>query len=344
MDYSRLSDYDYHLPEEYIAQRPLEQRDKSRMMVLHRESGSIEHSVFEQIPSYLEESDLLVLNDTRVIPARLLGTIDGKSTPAELLLLHKLSTGQWVAMVKPGKKLKPGVKVVFDQGAEALIVDYEGEGLRVVSFNSPQPIEQLLPGIGKVPLPPYITRELDDPDQYQTIYATRDGSAAAPTAGLHFTDDILAALREKGVRIAYITLHIGPGTFQPVKAEDIREHVMHQEYYRIENEAARLLNEAKAGGKRIIAIGTTVTRVLETAVSDKGTFKGNQEGWTGLFIYPGYKFRFVNAMLTNFHLPRSTLLMLVSALAGRDNIMAAYREAVEKKYRFFSFGDCMLII
>ncbi len=344
MDYSRLSDYDYHLPEEYIAQRPLERRDKSRMMVLNRENGNIEHSVFEQLPSYLEEGDLLVLNDTKVIPARLLGKIDGKSTPAELLLLHKLSTGQWVAMVKPGKKLKPGVKIVFEQGAEAFIDDYEAEGLRVVSFKSAQPIEKLLPGIGKVPLPPYINTELASPEQYQTIYASRDGSAAAPTAGLHFTAEIFTALREKGVRIAYITLHIGPGTFQPVKTEDIREHLMHQEYYRIETEAACLLNKAKEEGKRVIAIGTTVTRVLETAVNNKGVFKGDQEGWTGLYIYPGYQFRFVNAMLTNFHLPRSTLLMLVSALAGRDNIMAAYREAIEEKYRFFSFGDCMLII
>lgn len=344
MEYSRLDDYDFHLPNELIAQRPLEQRDKSRMMVLNREDGSVEHSVFENFPSYLEKGDLVVLNNTKVIPARLEGKIEGKSVSAELLLLHKISSGHWVAMVRPGKKLKPGTKVVFGQGVEALIEDYAREGLRVVSFKSPQPIEKILPGLGKVPLPPYIETELDNPDLYQTIYAEKEGSAAAPTAGFHFTDRVFTALREKGVRVAYITLHIGPGTFQPVKAEDIRDHVMHFEHYRIEPVTARLLNMTRYEGKKVIAVGTTVTRVLETAVDDKGKFKGREEGWTGLYIYPGYRFRFVDAMLTNFHLPRSTLLMLVSALAGRDNIMAAYREAVDKGYRFYSFGDCMLII
>ncbi len=344
MDYSKTSDYDYHLPVELIAQKPLQQRDKSRMMVLNRDDGSIEHKVFDQIPSYLDEGDLVVLNNTKVIPARLIGKIDGKTSSAELLLLNKLSTGQWVAMVKPGKKLKPGTKVVFDHGVEAYIADNVKEGLRLVSFNSPKPIEKLLPLLGKVPLPPYINTELDNPEQYQTIYASRDGSAAAPTAGLHFTAEVLAALREKGVRIAYITLHIGPGTFQPVKTEDICNHIMHFEYYRIETITARLLNMAKIDGKRVLAVGTTVTRVLETAVNDKGKFKGRHEGWTNLYIYPGYQFRYVDAMLTNFHLPKSTLLMLVSALAGRDKIMAAYREAIENNYRFFSFGDCMLII
>lgn len=344
MEYSRLDDYDFHLPNELIAQRPLEQRDKSRMMVLNREDGSVEHSVFENFPSYLEKGDLVVLNNTKVIPARLEGKIEGKSTSAELLLLHKISSGHWVAMVRPGKKLKPGTKIVFGQGVEALIEDYAREGLRVVSFKSPQPIEKILPGLGKVPLPPYIETELDNPDLYQTIYAEKEGSAAAPTAGFHFTDRVFTALREKGVRVAYITLHIGPGTFQPVKAEDIRDHVMHFEHYRIEPVTARLLNMTRYEGKKVIAVGTTVTRVLETAVDDKGRFKGREEGWTGLYIYPGYRFRFVDAMLTNFHLPRSTLLMLVSALAGRDNIMVAYREAVDKGYRFYSFGDCMLII
>ncbi len=343
MEYNRLSDYDYHLPEGFIAQEPLEQRDKSRMLVLDRGDGSIEHSMFNQLPAYLEAGDLIVLNNTKVMPARLIGKIDGKTTAAELLLLHKLITGHWAAMVKPGKKLKPGTKVIFDHGVEAVIEDYAREGLRVVSFNSPEPIEKLLPSLGKVPLPPYIERELADPGQYQTVYAEKDGSAAAPTAGLHFTDHVFSSLRKKGVRVAYITLHIGPGTFQPVKTEDIRDHVMHFEHYSIETKTARMLNLAKSEGKRVIAVGTTVTRVLETAVDDNGLFKGREEGWTGLYIYPGYQFRFVDAMLTNFHLPKSTLLMLVSALAGRDNILAAYREAVEKKYRFFSFGDCMLI-
>ncbi len=343
MDYSKLSAYDYDLPGEFIAQKPLEQRDKSRMMVLNRMDGSIEHKIFDQIPSYLEEGDLVVLNNTKVMPARLLGKIEGKTAAAELLLLYKLSTGQWAALAKPGKKLKKGARVVLAQGVEAVIEKVAGEGMRVVSFNATQPIEKLLPRLGKVPLPPYINTELDNPEKYQTIYALKEGSAAAPTAGLHFTDEILNTLRDKGVRIACITLHIGPGTFQPVKTEDIHKHIMHFEYYRIETTTARLLNMAKIEGKRVLAVGTTVTRVLETALDKKGIFKGRQEGWTGLYIYPGYQFRYVNCMLTNFHLPKSTLLMLVSALAGHDNIMNAYREAIENNYRFFSFGDCMLI-
>lgn len=344
MEYSNLSDYDYHLPAEYIAQRPLEQRDKSRMLVLTRTDGSREHTHFERLPGYLEEGDLLVLNNTKVIPARLTGKIEGKETAAEILLLHKLRNGHWAAMVKPGKKLKPGAKVLFDYGVEATIEDYGQEGLREISFKAPQAIEKLLFRLGKVPLPPYIKTELENPDQYQTIYADKDGSAAAPTAGFHFTKNVFAGLKEKGVKIAYITLHIGPGTFQPVKTEDIRDHIMPCEYYHIETKTARLINTARNEGKRVIAVGTTVCRVLETAVNSKGRFKGREEGWTGLYIYPGFKFRAVDAMITNFHLPRSTLLMLVSALAGYENIMAAYREAVEKKYRFFSFGDCMLIL
>ncbi|MGM0652309.1 MAG: tRNA preQ1(34) S-adenosylmethionine ribosyltransferase-isomerase QueA [Bacillota bacterium] len=344
MKYSKLSDYDYHLPEELIAQKPLEKRDQSRMMILNKDDGAITHSTFNRFPDLLEEGDLLVLNNTRVIPARLEGKIEGKTAPAELLLLHKLVTGHWLAMVKPGKKLKPGAKVIFEKGVEAEIMDIAREGLRVVSFNCKEPLEKILPEIGKVPLPPYIESEIEDPDLYQTVYAEEDGSAAAPTAGFHFTEEMIKNLKNGGVRIAYITLHIGPGTFQPVKTENIRDHIMHFEYYSIEAKAVRLLNMARNEGKKVIPVGTTVTRVLETVANDKGKIDSGQKGWTGLYIYPGYKFKVVDAMLTNFHLPQSTLLMLVSALAGYENTMAAYREAVAQEYRFFSFGDCMLIL
>ncbi len=344
MNYSKLSDYNYHLPEELIAQRPLENRDQSRMMVLNKEDGSITHSTFNQLPELLEEGDLLVLNNTKVIPARLIGKIDGKTASAEVLLLHKLVTGHWLTMVKPGKKLKPGAKVVFEKGLQAEIVSAAKDGLRVVSFNCKEPLEQILPEIGKVPLPPYIESEIEDPDLYQTVYAQVEGSAAAPTAGLHFTEKMLKMLKVEGVKVAYITLHIGPGTFQPVKTEDIRDHVMHFEYYTIEARTVRLLNMARNERKKVIPVGTTVTRVLETVADDKGKIDSGQKGWTGLYIYPGYQFKVVDSMLTNFHLPQSTLLMLVSALAGYDNTMAAYREAIEQDYRFFSFGDCMLIM
>ncbi|MGM0688618.1 MAG: tRNA preQ1(34) S-adenosylmethionine ribosyltransferase-isomerase QueA [Bacillota bacterium] len=344
MDYSKLSDYDYHLPNELIAQTPLENRDESRMLVLNRSDGRREHSNFKQLPDYLQEGDLLVLNNTKVIPARLTGNIKGKDTHAEILLLHRLSSGHWAAMVKPGKKLKPGVKVILDLGVEATIENYGREGLREISFKASKPIEKIIQRLGSVPLPPYIETELRDPDQYQTIYAEVDGSAAAPTAGFHFTKQVFAALKERGVQTAFLTLHIGPGTFQPVKVEDIREHVMHFEYFRIENETVRLVNMTRQKGKRVIAVGTTVCRVLETAACSTGRLKDGAEGWTGLYIYPGYQFRIVNAMITNFHLPRSTLLMLVSAFAGHRSIMTAYREAVDNKYRFYSFGDCMLIL
>ncbi len=343
LDKRRLSDYDYHLPEELIAQKPLEIRDRSRMLVIKRAESIIEHSVFNRLPAYLKKGDLLVLNDTRVIPARLIGRIAGKEAPAEFLLLHKKEGGKWVAMVKPGKKLKPGARVKFDRGVEALVEDYAESELRLVSFDSPRPIEELLAELGKVPLPPYIKREVDYPDQYQTIYAQKEGSAAAPTAGFHFTDRVFQALTEKGVETAFITLHIGPGTFQPVKAEDIREHKMHSEFYRISNETAATINRARREGRRVIAVGTTVCRVLETAAGEDGLVCG-REGWTDLYIYPGFKFRLIGAMLTNFHLPRSTLLMLISAFGGYDLVMKAYSEAVAEKYRFYSFGDCMLIL
>ncbi len=343
LDRCRLSDYEYYLPEELIAQKPLDERDQSRMLVLDRFRGSIEHTVFQHLPEHLAQGDLLVFNDTRVIPARLVGRIAGKEASAEVLLLHKQDDGKWVAMVKPGKKLKPGARVVFDYGVEALVEGYTENELRLISFSSSRPLEELLPELGKVPLPPYIKREVDHPEQYQTIYAEKEGSAAAPTAGFHFTDRVFNALKAKGVETTFITLHIGPGTFQPVTTEDIREHRMHYEFYKISGDTAETINRAKREERRIIAVGTTVCRVLETVADEKGQVK-EQEGWTDLYIYPGFKFQLVGAMLTNFHLPRSTLLMLISAFGGYDLVMRAYREAVEEQYRFYSFGDCMLIL
>lgn len=338
-----LKDYDYNLPEKLIAQEPLALRDQSRMLVLKRAEEKIEHRNFCELPFFLEQGDLLVLNNTRVIPARLIGRIAGKTAQAEILLLHKQDDAKWVAMVKPGRKLKPGNKVIFESYAEAMVEDYYKEELRLVSFNADRPIEELLPEIGKVPLPPYIKREVASPDQYQTIYAEKAGSAAAPTAGFHFTANVFKALAIKGVETAYITLHIGPGTFQPVKTEDIREHKMHSEFYRIDNNTAEMINRARKERRRVIAVGTTVCRVLETVASETGFVKA-QDGWTDLYIYPGFKFRLVEAMLTNFHLPRSTLLMLISAFGGYDRVMQAYHEAVKQQYRFYSFGDCMLIL
>jgi S-adenosylmethionine:tRNA ribosyltransferase-isomerase len=343
MTETNLSEYDYHLPQELIAQEPLTERDQSRMLVLDRRSGgSLEHSFFHRLPGYLDAGDLLVLNNTRVIPARLLGRrVEGGE--AELLLLQRLDENRWTAMVRPGRKLKPGAAIHFEYGLEALVEDYAAEGQRVIRFSGPKPPDQLLARAGKVPLPPYITAELKDPAQYQTIYAVEDGSAAAPTAGFHFTPAVFEQLEIKGIGRAFITLHIGPGTFQPVKVEDIRKHLMHRENFRIDQSTARLINETRLRGNRVVAVGTTACRVLETAAAPDGTVQA-QSGWTELFIYPGYRYRAVDALLTNFHLPRSTLLMLVSALAGRSRVLEAYREAVELRYRFFSFGDCMLIL
>lgn len=343
MEYNKLSDYDYHLPPELIAQEPLTQRDKSKMLVLRRSKKVKEHVLFENLPGYLEAGDTLVLNNTRVIPARLIGTIAGTEKAAEILLLHQLPGKSWVAMAKPGRKLKPGQKVDLAMNVKAEIVDYAEHGLRVINFTAPRPFEEMLPLLGRVPLPPYIKKAVNDADLYQTIYAAESGSAAAPTAGFHFTDRVFAALAKKGVSHVFMTLHIGPGTFQPVKTADIRDHLMHEEYFRFDPKAADQLNTVRSKGGRIIAVGTTACRVLETVVDNEGIF-WPKEGWTDLYIYPGFKFRAVDALLTNFHLPRSSLLMLVSALAGRDLIMEAYLDAVEKNYRFYSFGDCMLIL
>lgn len=344
MEKIKLSDYDYTLPPELIAQEPLDQRDSSRMLVLDRSSGNVEHNYFNCLPDKLQPGDLLVMNNTRVIPARLIGRISGKKTEAEILLLNRNDNGSWVAMVKPGSKLKPGTIVELADQVQALVEDYTAErGMRVIRFQAPVAFEKLLPLIGRVPLPPYIKTEIADPERYQTVYAAVDGSAAAPTAGFHFTDGVFENLRSKGIDRVYVTLHIGPGTFQPVKTEDIRDHQMHSESFYISEETAQRLNETRKEGGRIVAVGTTVSRVLETTVGSDGYFSAC-EGLTGLYIYPGFQFRAVDLMLTNFHLPHSSLLMLVCALAGYREIMAAYREAVEKRYRFYSFGDCMLIL
>ena len=343
MEKIRLSDFDYELPPELIAQEPVAKRDRSRMMVLRRHQGVIGQCLFTGFPDYLNPGDLLVMNNTRVIPARLLGRRLPDGGEAELLLLHRLAGGDWIAMVRPGRKLKPGAVVRFARGLKAEIKDYAGRGQRLVSFTGPEPLEQVLPFIGQIPLPPYIKQELKDPGQYQTIYAAEDGSEAAPTAGFHFTSAVFEELRRKGVRYTFVTLHIGPGTFQPVREEDIRRHKMHREYYRLGAVAAGQINAARRQGGRIVAVGTTACRVLEAAANADGYLQ-EQEGWTDLFIYPGYRFKAVDALLTNFHLPRSTLLMLVCAFGGHTPVMEAYRAAVQEKYRFYSFGDCMLLL
>lgn len=343
MDKTKLSDFEYELPPELIAQEPVAGRDRSRMMVLRRHEGVIGQRLFAGFPDYLNPGDLLVMNDTRVIPARLLGRRLQGGGEAELLLLHRLAGGDWMAMVRPGRKLKPGAVVQFARGLKALVKDYAGQGQRIVSFTGPEPLEQALSHVGQVPLPPYIKQELKDPAQYQTIYATEDGSAAAPTAGFHFTPAVFESLRRKGIGWTFVTLHIGPGTFQPVQEEDIRRHKMHREYYRLNAAAAGQINAVRRQGGRIVAVGTTACRVLEAA-ADAGGFLKEQEEWTDLFIYPGYSFKAVDALLTNFHLPRSTLLMLVCAFAGYRPVMEAYHAAVQEKYRFFSFGDCMLLL
>jgi len=312
------------------------------MLVLKRQNSEIIHDQFANFINYLDGNDLLVLNNTRVIPARLIGKIKGEDKAVELLLLNRLASGNWMAMVKPGRRLKPGRTVTLNLGVEAIIIAVTPEGLREISFTGPKPFDELLDSLGEVPLPPYIKKQVQDPEQYQTIYALEKGSAAAPTAGFHFTENVFSKLEQKGVERLFITLHIGPGTFQPVKVDDIREHRMHSEYFRIDRETADCINRAKAKNKRIIAVGTTVCRVLE-AVASSGQPVQPQEGWTDLYIYPGFRFHLVDAMLTNFHLPKSSLLMLVSALAGRETILRAYQAAVREQYRFFSFGDCMFI-
>lgn len=339
----KTADFYYDLPHELIAQTPLENRQKSRMMVLDRANNTIEHKIFENIVDYINPGDTLVLNDTRVIPARLFGHRIGKEEKIEVLLLKQQSGDRWQTLVKPGKKCKIGETIEFSDKLSLEIVDILEDGQRVIEFKYDGIFNEILDELGTMPLPPYITEKLDDQDRYQTVYNKNRGSAAAPTAGLHFTKEILKELEEKGVNIVYVTLHVGLGTFRPVKVDDVTKHDMHSEYYIITKEACDIINETKKRGNRVISVGTTSCRVLESATGDDGIITPHAEE-TKIFIYPGYKFKMIDGLLTNFHLPESTLIMLVSALATKDKIMEAYKLAVENKYRFFSFGDCMLIL
>ena len=339
----KTSDFYYDLPESLIAQEPLAERDKSRLMVLDKESGEIEHKHFYDIENMINPGDALILNDTRVLPARLYGVKEDTGGAIEFLLLNKRSMDTWEVILKPGRRAKPGARFVFGDGKlKAEILDIVNEGNRLVKFEYEGVFENVLDELGEMPLPPYITKKLEDKDRYQTVFAKHNGSAAAPTAGLHFTPELLERLKEKGVRIGYVTLHVGLGTFRPVKAEDITEHKMHSEFYVLPEETAELINKTKAEGGRIISVGTTATRTLETA-GRCGMPLSASSGWTDIFIYPGKTFNVIDALITNFHLPESTLIMLVSALAGRENVLAAYEKAIEERYRFFSFGDAMLI-
>ncbi|MGG7058512.1 tRNA preQ1(34) S-adenosylmethionine ribosyltransferase-isomerase QueA [Clostridium tertium] len=339
----RVSDFDFDLPEELIAQHPLEKRDASRLMVLDKKTGSIEHRHFHDVMEYLNEGDTLVLNNTRVMPARLIGEKEGTGGKIEFLLLKRLEGDKWECLAKPGKRAKIGQSFTFGEGKlKCKVVDIVEEGNRIIEFSYDGIFEQVLDELGEMPLPPYITEKLDDKERYQTVYSKEKGSAAAPTAGLHFTNNLLEDIKAKGVNIAYLTLHVGLGTFRPVKVEDINEHIMHSEYYHLDKENADLINETKKRGNKVIAVGTTSTRTLETIGDDNG-FVREQSGWTDIFIYPGYKYKVIDELITNFHLPESTLIMLVSALAGKENVMNAYNMAVKEKYRFFSFGDSMII-
>ncbi|GIO87951.1 S-adenosylmethionine:tRNA ribosyltransferase-isomerase [Paenibacillus faecis] len=337
--------YDFELPEELIAQTPLAERTASRLLALNKRDGSIRHhSAFSEILEYLQPGDTLVLNDTRVIPARLFGVKEDTGAKAEVLLLKNLGEDRWEALVKPGKKLRTGAVIRFGEELQATI-EQEGEmGGRVLRFSYQGIFNEILDRLGQMPLPPYIKEKLDDRERYQTVYSKHEGSAAAPTAGLHFTEELLDEIRDKGVDIAFVTLHVGLGTFRPMSVDRVEDHVMHEEYYVLPQETADLLNATKARGGRIIAVGTTSARTLETVAQKCGGGPVvESSGWTGIFIYPGYSFGLVDALITNFHLPKSTLVMLVSALAGRETILRAYREAVEHRYRFFSFGDAMFI-
>lgn len=338
-----VKDFDYDLPKELIAQDPLEDRSASRLMVLDKQTGEISHHIFRDIIRYLNPGDCLVINDTKVIPARLYGTREGHTGKIEVLLLRRRENDVWETLVRPGKKLRPGTRIEFGGGLlKGEILQVIEDGNRLIRFEYQGIFEEILDQLGQMPLPPYITHELKDKNRYQTVYAAHEGSAAAPTAGLHFTNDLLKAIEEKGIKIARVTLHVGLGTFRPVKVQKVTDHQMHSEYYCIDEEAARIINETKESGGRVIAVGTTSCRTLESAASEDGRIRASS-GWTSIFIYPGYTFKILDGLITNFHLPQSTLLMLVSALAGREHIMAAYQEAVKEKYRFFSFGDAMFI-
>ena len=337
------SDYYFDLPEELIAQDPLEDRSSSRLLVLDKNTGEMEHHIFKDIIDYLHPGDCLVVNNTKVIPARLFGAKEGTEAKIEILLLKRKENDIWEALVKPGKKCKPGTRVIFGDGLlVGEILDVVEEGNRLIQFEYEGIFEEILDKLGQMPLPPYITHQLQDKSRYQTVYAKYDGSAAAPTAGLHFTEELLGKVKEKGVRIAEVTLHVGLGTFRPVKVDNLLEHHMHSEFYMISKEAADTINETKKNGGRIISVGTTSTRTLESAVKYHGEIK-ECSGWTEIFIYPGYEFKVIDGLISTFNLPESTLVMLVSALAGREHVLSAYEKAVEEKYRFFSFGDAMFI-
>ena len=338
-----VKDFDYELPEELIAQDPLLDRSSSRLMVLDKTTGEIEHKIFKNIVDYLKPGDCLVVNDTKVIPARLFGVKEGTEAKIELLLLKRNADDVWETLVKPGKKCKIGTRITFGEGLlVGEIIDVVDDGNRLIQFSYEGIFEEILDKLGQMPLPPYITHQLQDKNRYQTVYAKYDGSAAAPTAGLHFTPELLERIKAMGVEIAEVTLHVGLGTFRPVKVDVIEEHHMHSEFYRIEQSEADKINRAKASGHRVIAVGTTSTRTLESAAEADGLLRA-KSGWTEIFIYPGYQFKVIDALITNFHLPQSTLVMLVSALAGREHILHAYETAVAEKYRFFSFGDAMFI-
>lgn len=339
----KTSDFYYDLPQELIAQDPLEDRSSSRLLHLSMKDGKVEHRHFTDILDYLREGDCLVLNDTRVIPARLYGHKEETGALIEILLLKRRDKDIWECLVKPGKKARPGARIVFGDGIlTGEIIDIVEEGNRLIRFFYEGIFEEILDRLGEMPLPPYITHKLEDKNRYQTVYATHDGSAAAPTAGLHFTEELLEKVQERGVKIARVTLHVGLGTFRPVKVDDVEQHHMHSEFYVVEEDQAELINNTKKQGGRVISVGTTSCRTLESAADENGILHAGS-GWTEIFIYPGYCFKIIDGLITNFHLPESTLMMLVSALAGKENIMAAYEEAVRERYRFFSFGDAMMI-
>lgn len=340
----KTEDFYFELPQALIAQDPLQDRSSSRLMVLDRKTGEVSHHIFKEIIDFLNPGDCLVINNTKVIPARLHGEKADTGAHVEVLLLKRKENDVWETLVKPGKKARPGTKLVFGGGLlKAEVLDIVDEGNRLIHFEYEGIFEEILDKLGEMPLPPYITHKLEDKNRYQTVYAKHEGSAAAPTAGLHFTKELLEAIKAKGIKIANITLHVGLGTFRPVKVEDVAAHHMHSEFYMIDQKAADMINETKRAGGRIISVGTTSTRTLES-VADENGFVREASGWTQIFIYPGYQFKCIDALITNFHLPESTLLMLVSALASREKILNAYKIAVEEKYRFFSFGDAMLII
>lgn len=339
----KTSDFYFDLPQELIAQDPLEDRSSSRLLVLDKHTGAMEHHIFKDIIDYLHPGDCLVINDTKVIPARLYGSKIGTDAKIEILLLKRKENDVWETLVKPGKKAKPGTKISFGDGLlTGEVIDVLEEGNRLIRFSYKGIFEEILDKLGQMPLPPYITHQLKDKNRYQTVYAKHDGSAAAPTAGLHFTPELLSAIEAKGVKIAHVTLHVGLGTFRPVKVEDVTEHHMHSEFYIVEESQAALINSTKDAGGRVISVGTTSCRTLESAANEHGRVKAGS-GWTDIFIYPGYTFKVIDCLITNFHLPESTLLMLVSALAGKEHILKAYETAVQERYRFFSFGDAMFI-